>query len=77
MRMKNLLFAHNFMALNANLKFSIFGTKRSISSVTRQPFKLLTHFGSRFFKSISSLRSYKKKQKITMYDIVDKFSNSS
>lgn len=39
-----LRFAHNFIALRANLKFSILGTKRNISSVTLQPLRLLTHF---------------------------------
>lgn len=35
----NLRFAHSLMALNVNLKFSLFGTKYKISSVTRQPVK--------------------------------------
>lgn len=31
--------AHSLMALNVSLKFSLFGTKYNISSVTRQPGK--------------------------------------
>lgn len=52
-----LLFAHNFIARRANRKFSIFGTSRNISSVTRQPFKLRTHFGSKFLSNESSRKS--------------------
>lgn len=56
-RMQNLLFAHSLIARNANRKFSISGTRRKISSVTRQPFTLRTHFGSRFFSRPSSRKS--------------------
>uniref|UniRef100_A0A1A9UZE8 Uncharacterized protein n=1 Tax=Glossina austeni TaxID=7395 RepID=A0A1A9UZE8_GLOAU len=41
----------------AKRKFSIFGTNDNISSVTRQPFKLRTDLGSRFFNKLSSRKS--------------------
>ena len=52
-----LLLAQSLMALRASRKFSIFGTSLKISSVTRQPFRLRTHFWSRFFSRQSSRRS--------------------
>ena len=39
----NARFAHSLMALRASLKLSALGTRVRISSVTLQPFKLLTH----------------------------------
>lgn len=35
----NLRFAQSLMALNVSLKFSLFGTRYKISSVTRQPLR--------------------------------------
>ena len=70
-----LRFAHNLMALSASLKFSILGTKRSISSVTLQPLRLLTHFWSRFLRSMSSLRSYKYGENLFDMQFIKKWRN--
>jgi hypothetical protein len=52
-----LLLAQSLMALRASRKFSILGTSLKISSVTRHPFRLRTHFWSRFFSKLSARRS--------------------
>lgn len=52
----NSLFAHSFMALRASLKLSCFGTKLRIASVTLQPFRLRTLWGSRFLRRFTSNR---------------------
>lgn len=50
-------FAHNLIHLNEVRKFSMFGTSRSISSVTLEPFKDRTHRSSRVFSKLSSDKS--------------------
>ena len=55
-RHSNSRLAQSLMALRASLKLSWLGTSPRMASVTRQPFKLLTDFWSRFLSREASSR---------------------
>ena len=48
--------AQSLMALSASRKLSCLGTRLRMASVTRQPFRLRTHLGSRFLSRETSRR---------------------
>lgn len=53
----HLLLAHNFTARSVILKLSLLGTRLRISSVTLHPFRLRTHFVSKFLRILLSVNS--------------------